>query len=205
MNFKRICHSVFYTLVEFSHLEGYKKGLRISGQVKFRLNRNARIKIVENGHLDLGCDALSYRQNPLWLRMDHNSRFEVDGDASIYYDGDIIIFNNGVLKMGNSFINSHCKIRCHNRITIGDRCAISHDFTIMDSNAHTINSQKKTSEVVIGDHVWIGTRVTILPGVHIGNGAVIGAGTVVTRDIPSNSLAVGCPARVIKENVDWKE
>ncbi len=53
--------------------------------------------------------------------------------------------------------------------------------------------------VVIGNDVWIGTRVTILPGVTIGNGSIIGACSVVTRDIPAMSVAVGNPARVIRQ------
>ena len=57
-------------------------------------------------------------------------------------------------------------------------------------------------EVVIGDDVWIGHRVILLPGVHIGNGSIIGAGAVVTRDIPDYSVAVGVPARVIRNRKD---
>ena len=52
--------------------------------------------------------------------------------------------------------------------------------------------------VVIGNDVWIGDRVVILPGVHIGNGCIIGAGAVVTKDIPDNAIAAGVPARVIR-------
>ena len=57
----------------------------------------------------------------------------------------------------------------------------------------------QASEIHIGDDVWIGGNVTILPGVTIGNNVVVGAGAVVNRDIPDNSLAVGVPAKVIKE------
>ena len=53
-------------------------------------------------------------------------------------------------------------------------------------------------EVVIGDDVWIGERVIIMPGVHIGSGSIIGANAVVTHDIPPYSIAGGVPARVIK-------
>ena len=54
-------------------------------------------------------------------------------------------------------------------------------------------------EVTVGDNVWIGGSVTIVPGVHIGNNVVIGAGSVVTKDIPDNVVAAGNPARVIKQ------
>lgn len=60
----------------------------------------------------------------------------------------------------------------------------------------------------IGDDVWIGGNVTILPGVNIGNNVVIGAGAVVTKDIPDNSLAIGVPAKVVREienDIEWGE
>ena len=53
--------------------------------------------------------------------------------------------------------------------------------------------------ITIGDNCWFGANVTVMPGVKIGSGCVIGAGSVVTKDIPDNSLAIGVPARVIKE------
>lgn len=53
--------------------------------------------------------------------------------------------------------------------------------------------------VYIGDDVWIGDRVTVLPGVHIGNGCIIAAGAVVTKDVPEYTVAAGVPARVVKE------
>jgi acetyltransferase-like isoleucine patch superfamily enzyme len=54
--------------------------------------------------------------------------------------------------------------------------------------------------VIIGDNVWIGDKATILPGVSIGNGAVIAANAVVTKDVPAYSVAAGNPARIIKQN-----
>ena len=64
-----------------------------------------------------------------------------------------------------------------------------------------ISKQKWDTEkagITIGDDVWIGANCVILPGVHIHNGAVIGAGSVVTKDIPANAIAVGNPAKIIK-------
>ena len=58
--------------------------------------------------------------------------------------------------------------------------------------------------IVIGDHVWIGTNAIVLKGVTIGDGAVIAAGAVVTRDVPAHSLAAGVPARVIRSDVHWE-
>ena len=59
--------------------------------------------------------------------------------------------------------------------------------------------------MVIGSHVWIGCNVLILKGVTVGDGAVIAAGSVVTKDVPAASLVGGNPARILKENVTWGE
>ena len=61
------------------------------------------------------------------------------------------------------------------------------------------NHLAQASEIRIGNDVWLGANVTVLPGVSIGNNVVIGAGAVVNMDIPDNSLAIGVPARVIRE------
>jgi acetyltransferase-like isoleucine patch superfamily enzyme len=53
--------------------------------------------------------------------------------------------------------------------------------------------------IVLGNNVWIGANVTLLPGVHIGDNAVIGAGSVVTKDVPADAVAVESPARVVRE------
>lgn len=122
------------------------------------------------------------------------------------YGADIILFNEACLKLGrDSFINSDCKIRCHKQIVIGNDCAISHDFTIMDSDAHEICGNRNTKPVYIGNHVWIGTRVTVLSGVNIGDGAVVAAGALVTNDVPAGALVGGVPAHIIREKVEWEK
>ena len=70
---------------------------------------------------------------------------------------------------------------------MGKRFFANFNFTVLDE-----------ARVTIGDNVWIGGSVTILPGVTIGDNVTIGAGSVVTKDIPSNSIAVGNPCKVIK-------
>jgi acetyltransferase-like isoleucine patch superfamily enzyme len=71
----------------------------------------------------------------------------------------------------------------------------------MDSDYHDLNDHSlpgKSSPVKIGDNVWLGARATVLKGVTIGDGAVVAAGALVTRDVPSRTVVAGVPARVIK-------
>ena len=88
-------------------------------------------------------------------------------------------------------------------VTIGDDCFIGPNVSIYTACHSTDpverNSRREWAEpVTIGNNVWIGGSVTILPGVTIGDNVTIGAGSVVTKDIPSNSIAVGNPCKVIK-------
>ena len=107
------------------------------------------------------------------------------------------------IKIGkNVFINACCRFQDQGGIEIGDGSLIGHNTTIATLN-HDFNPLKRQNltprPVKIGKNVWIGSDCTILPGVEIGDGAIIGAGSVVTKSIPTNAIAVGNPARVIKE------
>lgn len=89
-------------------------------------------------------------------------------------------------------------------ISIGSHCLIGDMTSIYDCDFHEVDPSKRgtgagtIAPVVIGDNVWIGSRVLILRGVSIGDNSVIGAGSTVTKSIPANCLAAGSPARVIR-------
>ena len=91
-----------------------------------------------------------------------------------------------------------------NEVHIGNNVMIG-PHTLITTVGHPISPKGRrgelaqASEIHIGDDVWLGGNVTVLPGVTIGNNVVVGAGAVVNKDIPDNSLAVGVPAKVIKE------
>ena len=101
----------------------------------------------------------------------------------------------------HTFINYGSSISAHKLVQIGHYCLLGHYTFILDNDHHDLRQHHMlppSAPVVIGDHVWIGSHVSILPGVHIGSFAAIGAGSVVTKDIPPYSLAVGNPARVVR-------
>lgn len=87
-------------------------------------------------------------------------------------------------------------------ITIGDRAAIAPRVTLIVSSkpnfAHSVDRAAAYGPVIIGEDAWIGTGVIIMPNVRIGNGAVIGAGSIVTADIPPYTVAAGQPARILR-------
>jgi acetyltransferase-like isoleucine patch superfamily enzyme len=120
-----------------------------------------------------------------------------------------------VLEKGNLIIGDHvglssAAIVCHERIEIGDYVQIGGNTVIYDTDFHSLDPKDrlhrptdflnaKTKPVRIGDHAFIGSHSTILKGVTIGRNAVIGACSVVTKDIPENEVWAGNPARFIKK------
>ncbi|QJD88451.1 acyltransferase [Cohnella herbarum] len=103
-----------------------------------------------------------------------------------------------------TYINRRTEIMSKQSVTIGTGCAISWDVVISDTDYHEIAGTSSTKPIVIGDEVWIGCKSTILKGVTIGNGAVVAAGSVVTKDVAPHTLVAGIPAKAIKSNVRWK-
>lgn len=102
----------------------------------------------------------------------------------------------------NVFINQGCTFMDRGGIFIGDDVYIAPKVNIITIN-HDINPYKRTitycKPVYIEDRVWIGCGATILSGVRVGENSIIGAGAVVTKDVPKNSIVGGNPARIIKE------
>lgn len=123
--------------------------------------------------------------------------------SALILDGVIVV--GAKLQVGNdAFINQGCFLDAHGGITIREGASIGMRCQLVTGTHHVGAAIRRAGElkmatITIGAGAWLGANVTVLPGVSIGNGAIIGAGSVVTRSIPPNSLAVGSPARVVKE------
>jgi maltose O-acetyltransferase len=122
----------------------------------------------------------------------------VDIRGPIYVDyGKYISIGDG------TFINFNFTALDVAPITIGRDCLFGPNVQLL-TPTHPLDPQPRRDKleaakpIVIEDNVWLGGAVTVLPGVHIGENSVIGAGSVVTKDVPANSVAVGNPARVIR-------
>jgi acetyltransferase-like isoleucine patch superfamily enzyme len=124
------------------------------------------------------------------------------------------LFKNAILELGDSVninsdtvhIKSDTNILCSEHIKIGSGSLVSWGVNIFDSDFHKIVRKDfaRSKPIQIINHVWVGSRATILKGVTIGSGAVVAAGAVDIKDVPENCLVAGVPARILK-NVNWEE
>lgn len=108
----------------------------------------------------------------------------------------------------NVFFNSGCKLQDQGGITIDDGALLGHNVVLATLNHCVIPEQRTNlipSPIHIGKRVWIGANAMVLPGVTIGDGAVVAAGAVVTKDVPENVIVGGIPAKQIKNISECKE
>ena len=115
--------------------------------------------------------------------------------------------SRGTLVIGDHLsMNSFSRIVCHDSITIGDNVVIAQFVSILDhDHAHEFRDGAMkltgylTAPVKIGNNVWIGDKVTIVRGATIGDNVIVGANTVIHKDVPSNCVVVGSPFRIVKK------
>lgn len=159
-------------------------------------NRFAGVKsIVGGGNISIGRN--NYFGHDLWLTAWANNRFTPE------------------IKIGNQCsFGAYNHITCINKIEIGDNFLSGKWVTITDnSHGNTDYASMQThpnhrelvskGPVIIGKNVWVGDKATILPGVTIGDGAVVAANAVVTKNVPAYSVVGGNPAKIIKQNSEY--
>lgn len=173
-------------------------------RIVIELKENA--KIINKNNLILNKSRFKKNKEYSYLYMEKNSTLIINNRFEIHRNADIYIGEGATLELGRGYIMDRLSLQCLCNIKIGNGVMISRNVAIRDSDSHQLLNcnHEPTQPIVIGDHVWIGMNVTILKGVTIGDGAVIAAGAVVNKDVPPKTLVGGVPAKVIKENVEWK-
>lgn len=165
----------FYYYMKYNFLYGKGISFNVINSIKGRL----RIDIFYGGRILIGKFLMS--RGPLYLKC----------------------MESGKLQIGNNcFFNHNCSVTCNENIIIGDNCMFANNVVIIDHDHKiedgVINDSLVSKPVIIGDNVWCGANVTILKGVSIGNGAIIAAGAVVTKDVLPYTIVGGIPAKFIK-------
>ena len=162
--------------------------------------------IIHNPYLHLGKHCFIGDRVVLFERSG-GGKIEMGDRVEIYRDSILETGNNGVITIGSeSSIHPGCYIYSYSQpISIGKGVMIAANCALYSYNhgserSKTIREQGLQSEgpIVIKDEAWLGVMVTVLDGVTIGEGAIIAAGSVVTRDVPDYAVAAGVPARVLR-------
>ncbi len=173
--------SLVSMIVDFSHVMNAQ--LRLLGKAKapFSVRVRGRLQLSGSGEIVLG-EGVSLNGTVVPIEL--------------------VTYDSGRIEIGeHTFINYGSSIAARVSVKIGSHCHLGHYMFVMDNNQHDVVRHTElppSGPVVIEDNVWIGSKVVILPGVRIGSRAVIGAGSIVTKDIPPRCVAAGNPARVLR-------
>ena len=176
----------FNRLNFYAHKVKMEKSIKTYGIIHLKKDKNAFLSIKDNTII-----RSHWRNNPA---------------GGGQRDCLIAVVNGGILEIGRNVGISNSSIYCKNHITIEDDVYIGVNSVIYDTDFHSIyadkringNTEIKSAPVIIGRGAWIGGHCIILKGVSIGERAVVGAGSVVTHDIPSDEIWAGNPAKFIK-------
>jgi acetyltransferase-like isoleucine patch superfamily enzyme len=173
--------SLVSKIADFGHIVNAQLRLRGAASVPFSVRLQGRVQLSGDGKVLLGEGVcLNGTVVPI----------------------ELVTYASGRIEIGkHTFINYGSSIAARVSVKIGSYCHLGHYTFLMDNDQHGLLRRMELPQsdpVIIEDHVWIGSKAVILAGVRIGARAVIGAGSIVTKDIPPRCVAAGNPARVLR-------
>lgn len=210
---------IWSSLLKF-YLFGIKKSIkkRIKGKnnkiySKYAALNKVEIKIIGNNNVVEFNKFCRINNAKLYIKGNNNG-IVIGENVKINRPGCCfwVEGTNNLIKIGRetSIESAHFAATEKNtRIFVGENCLFAYDIDVRTGDSHSIidldNNQRinPAKDVIIGDHVWIAAHVIILKGVIIEKNSVIGTGAVVTNSISKNCIAVGNPAKVIKNHILW--
>jgi len=167
------------------------------------------------------CDEGAYFKMNGFVENNSKDKNKIKIGKNSVIEGRLVVFNYGgeIIVGDNVYIGKHSNIWSGEQVEIGNNVLISHNVNVIDTNSHEIDHIERaerfrnlvkyghpkdkasviTSKIKIGDYVWISFGASVLKGVTIGQGAIIAANAVVTKDVPPFTIVAGNPAREIKQ------
>lgn len=169
------------------------------------LKNNSRL-IMHDDSLEIGLNLVKGSKAETLIRLQNNAVWNVKGYCGLSYGTTVEINENATFVSDYFTCNSNSVLVINKKTTIGNDVMLGRNVVVYDSDFHSINGEETVSEeVTIGNHVWVATNCVILKGVHIGNGSVIAAGTVVDKDVPECVVVANEDGqRILSNNAQWK-
>ena len=132
--------------------------------------------------------------------VNRGGRIEI-GNAALFTGVRLEVWKGAEISIGNgNYLNRNTGVVAGQSVRIGRDCMIARDVLIMDTGQHALPGQPpQIAPVVVEDRVWIGARAIILKGVHLGHDSIVGAGAIVTKSVPPNTVIVEPAARPIRQ------
>lgn len=170
---------------------------------KVRMDKNNFLEVANNSKVVACHISIKGKNNKVFIGENtkiRDSKIEISGENC-----SVSILNNCVIGHGCYFVAKESNVN----IEIGNGCMLSRNVNVMASDGHAIfddNHERvnHSNSVKIGDGVWLADNVTILKGVSIGEGSVVGINSTLSKSIPIHCVAVGNPAKVVRESVNWE-
>lgn len=157
--------------------------------------------IVLHGPLFVGTRRIKESRQETRLRMEQGAKIIVNETCSFGAGSNVEIYKNATLEVGTLNSNAELTIICGERITLGSPVNIARNATVRDTSGHllALPGYKKSRPVIVGNHVWICTESTVMPGVTIGDGAIVGACSYVTKKVPPFTIVQNNPATEVSK------
>lgn len=174
-------------------------GYKIAAVLRYYL-----LKLHYGKRLRIGATSMIGKRCGIYLR----EKGTMHCTGRIIVNDDVMLFSKGELRIGERFgINSYSRIVAHERIEIGSNVTVGQMVSILDHDHNTemrngnmeLNGYT-TAPISIGNNVWLGDKCTVLKGVTIGNNVVVGAHTLVNKNVPDNCVIAGTPFKIIQQH-----
>lgn len=209
----RLSPIAIYQTLKYSGIKNllHHKGIICGTNCHINIAKSAQINV--DGLLTIGRkDKFSRSKIETRIFIGKNAKFNILGEFKVDADCEIIIFDDAELtihgsKLSSSDANEGLRIVCGEKIELMPDVGIGRNVVIRDTNgAHYMNTAgyRPTRPITIGEKAWLCEACTIMPGVKVGRGGIVGAHSMVTKSVPAHALVSGTPASVVQENVLWK-
>lgn len=181
----------------------FYSGKRVKIGKNFKCDKMPELLITQKGKLSIG-DNVTFKRN-VEIRVHNNAVIEIGSNIKIDRGVRLLATNDAKTKISDGTrIGCYSILNGGDNITIGKKILIS-GFVYLQTSQHNfektddIQSQGYShAPITLGDDVWIGSHVTVLPGCHLHKGSIIGSNAVVTKSVDENNIVAGVPAKVIK-------